>query len=424
MGVDSETSYTNFALLPSSSENNTSHEYISHEYRSSEYNRKLSLNVPPGTFMDDTDTLLEGDPKEDSKTRVILHKIYKHVLPKWSLFSMAVALGLAYIFTSLFHKKLNNETQIPLLRSIATGVFFFISGFKIDTQLIFKANRQWKLHTFIQVFCFIIFPIVTYTIVKLMSITGLDRGLLDGLIILACVPISMTSNVVVTVQANGNEAAALFNSAIGISIGTAVSPLFLYLFSQIDIFEQVPILIVLLQLLETIILPLAAGQIIRLLYIRRFKTENAIIGAIANMISAIMFTFIIFIIFTNVFSANISINVFSLASIFLLVVFIHFLMLGLVFLLTIPRFFGFSRADRIAALFCGTQKTLLIGLLLMNIVFREVPNVLAFVTIPLVMHHPVQMITNSILIPKLKEWKSRDPNALLNEYGPVLLEPL
>jgi solute carrier family 10 (sodium/bile acid cotransporter), member 7 len=63
----------------------------------------------------------------------------------------------------------------------------------------------------------------------------------------------MIVNVVVTRQAKGNDAAALFNAALGNSIGVFVSPGVLYFtYPGENVFSDVPIGSTLLNLVETV----------------------------------------------------------------------------------------------------------------------------------------------------------------------------
>ena len=62
-----------------------------------------------------------------------------------------------------------------------------------------------------------------------------------------------------------------------------------------------------------------------------------------------------------------------------------------------------TRADRISALYCGTQKTLALGAPLLAILFELNPD-LGLLSLPIVLYHPVQLLVGGALAPRLQAW--------------------
>ena len=66
--------------------------------------------------------------------------------------------------------------------------------------------------------------------------------------------------------------------------------------------------------------------------------------------------------------------------------------------------FGLVRGERIAVLFCASQKTLAIGAPLVAIVHPQQAD-LALAMLPMVIYHPVQLLVDGIIAARLKTAK-------------------
>lgn len=73
-------------------------------------------------------------------------------------------------------------------------------------------------------------PAIGFGIAKLLSLSSINPDLVQGLIVTMGMPTTISSNVVFTKLAGGNEAVAVVNAVIGNLIGIFVSPAWLYLY--------------------------------------------------------------------------------------------------------------------------------------------------------------------------------------------------
>lgn len=107
-----------------------------------------------------------------------------------------------------------------------------------------------------------------------MSIGILDPRLADGMVICACLPMTISSVTVMTKASNGDEAAAVFNCALGNVLGVFVSPVLIYAYvgsnGELDLAD------VLFKLAMRVVLPVIVGQCIQKQSKRavEFMTEN------------------------------------------------------------------------------------------------------------------------------------------------------
>jgi sodium/bile acid cotransporter 7 len=101
------------------------------------------------------------------------------------------------------------------------SLIFFFSGLSLKTKDLARSVLFVKLHTLVQLFSLGLIPLSTWllSLVILRIDSGFDRNITEGLIILGCVPTTVSSSVVLVKSANGNEPAALFNATIGNLIG-------------------------------------------------------------------------------------------------------------------------------------------------------------------------------------------------------------
>ena len=62
----------------------------------------------------------------------------------------------------------------------------------------------------------------------------------------------------------------------------------------------------------------------------------------------------------------------------------------------VSRGLGFSRADEIAAIFCGSKKTLAAGVPMAQLIFGTHPG-MGLILLPIMIYHPMQLIICSVL---------------------------
>ena len=82
----------------------------------------------------------------------------------------------------------------------------------------------------------------------------------------------------------------------------------------------------------------------------------------------------------------------------MLVSFVCLALFALVMVLTsnAARALGFAREDRIAAIFCGSKKTLASGVPMAKLIFGAHPG-LGLILLPIMIYHPLQLIVCGVL---------------------------
>ncbi len=241
---------------------------------------------------------------------------------------------------------------------------------------------------------FVLFPAVVIMTAWLSESADLTNLIYVGFIVLACIPTTITSCVVFTRNAGGNEEAALFNATLGNILGIFVTPLLIYFFIGQSIALD-PIAAI-KKLMLLVILPFLAGQIGRNYF---SITVNSVLAKSGTnwMILAIML-----IAFINAFGQGIDLEIIEL-------VYIAVLSLALKILLTIFTWHSsklmaasFSLADRKCLIITATQKTLALGLPIVTVLFSDNSN-LALISLPIIAYHTIQLIIDGIIVGQMAQ---------------------
>jgi sodium/bile acid cotransporter 7 len=160
---------------------------------------------------------------------------------------------------------------------------------------------------------------------------------------------------------------------------------------------EAPISSVLGQLSLEVLLPLVVGQAVRLL-----ARQRTAVFAQLRQIPSMLLLYLIFCVFCATFSSpmpadagrDIAIAVVGSAL-------LHGLLLALGWWLAGWRALRLDHASRLAALFCATQKTIALGVPMLSILYGHHPD-LAWLTLPLLCYHPLQLVAGGILAARLR----------------------
>lgn len=126
-----------------------------------------------------------------------------------------------------------SQTQVPapqqqLKETITTylmvSLIFFITGCTLDTRVLVQNYSRWRVHLFVQGQCFLVTSALAFGVVSAAATDRhfMDAGLLVGLVFLGCVATTMSSNVVMTRQANGNQALTVVQTTLGNFVGVSL----------------------------------------------------------------------------------------------------------------------------------------------------------------------------------------------------------
>ena len=286
---------------------------------------------------------------------------------------------------------------------IAVMFIFVLAGMGIKTEEFAKAFQRLRFNAFVQLFNFGACSGIVFGFSRLMLLAGaLPQSLADGMIICACLPITVNMVLVLTKSAGGDEAAAIFNAAFGNLTGVFLSPALIL--GYLGVSGSVDLGRVFFKLGLRVVLPIAVGQVLKNYvppakeFVKRYKKyfKKAQEWALV---------FIVYTVFCKTFYKG---SDASVGNIFTMIA------MQLVCLTTVMAtawtalriFFRNEPKLQAMGLFGCTHKTVAMGVPLINAIYEENPMV-GLYTLPLLIWHPMQLVLGSAVAPKVAAYVER-----------------
>jgi len=272
------------------------------------------------------------------------------------------------------------------------GIFavFFLHGLGLSAERMVAGLTRWRLHLLVQAFTFGVFPLLWLLLDALFG-RWLTPDLSLGFLYLCCVPSTISSSVAMTAIARGNVAGAIFNASLSSLLGVALTPLLVGVLGR-TAGQSLPFADTVLKLAGLLLLPLVLGQVARPFIGRGFARYQRYTHAFDKLV-------ILVLVYAS-FCDSVAAGVFSRYGGCLLAVTLVgvALLLAVVLYLTTlaARGAGFAKEDEIAAVFCGSKKTLASGAPMARLLFGAHPG-LGLIVLPLMLYHQLQLLVCSVL---------------------------
>jgi sodium/bile acid cotransporter 7 len=304
---------------------------------------------------------------------------------------MGAAVALAWLLPDAGAK--GGSLHPELINKLGVSLIFLLHGLMLSFAALAAGTRQWRVHLLVQAATFVLFPLLGLGVLWLAR-PGLGPELRTGLFFLCALPSTVSSSVALTAAARGNVAVAVFNATLSSLLGVVLTPLWLSL--VLGTAEQaLPLGSVVLDLVLWLVLPLVVGQLLRPLlggWAAAHKTGINVVDRLTILL--LVYTSFCDSVKGGVWSSGARPLVIStLVSVLLLSV-----ALGLTWLF--GGVFRFGRGERIAALFCGSKKTLASGVPMARLIFGAQPS-LALILLPIMIYHPLQLLVGGWLAGRL-----------------------
>jgi sodium/bile acid cotransporter 7 len=285
-------------------------------------------------------------------------------------------------------------TAFDVVRTASTvgiGLLFFLYGARLSTAETVRNLRHWRLQLSILSVTFAVFPLLGLA-TRWLADGWLAPQLVAGLLLLTLVPSTVQGCVVYTRIARGNVAAAVVSASTSNLLGVLLTPVLVALLmggeARVDAGS---VLRIVLQLLA----PFVLGQLLRPVvgaWVKRHDT-----GLKRFDRSTILL--IVYVAFSEGAEAGIWSAVPPQDVVVVVALAAALLAVGLLWCTAWGRAVGFDRADRVALLFCGSNKSLASGLPMATVLFPS--DVVAFVVLPLMAYHQLQLVVGSVLSSRL-----------------------
>ena len=270
---------------------------------------------------------------------------------------------------------------------VAIALLFFLHGAKLSREAVVAGMTHWRLHLLILAFTFVLFPVLGLAISK----SGLlSPTLSTGMLFLCCLPSTVQSSIAFTSIGRGNVAAAVCAASASNLLGIFLTPVLVSLLMHAHgetggAWASIkPIIIQLL-------LPFVVGQMVRPWVGPWIERHKSLVGKVDRGS--------ILLVVYSAFSAAVIGGIWHKVSIpeLLLLVVVCLALLAAVMAVTVfgSRALGFSKADEVAIVFCGSKKSLASGVPMAGILF---PGATAgILVLPLMLFHQIQLMACSVM---------------------------
>ncbi|MBY7789346.1 bile acid:sodium symporter [Vibrio fluvialis] len=314
----------------------------------------------------------------------VLAKIKK----EWFLVGMVVAILLATV-TSEFGRS-GGMIHLDQLTGVGVAIVFFLHGLGLSPQAIKAGVTNWRLHIYIQIATFVVYPIL-WVIFGEAFLAYMPAALAFGFCYLLVLPSTISSSVAMTSVGKGNVPGAIFNASLSSILGVFITPLLIQLFMgfegvQLDLLDSV------ISISKLLLLPMIAGQIMRPYLVTWVDRHKAVVNKVDK--------YVILLIVYNAFCDSVVNGIWSEFSVGLLatsIVICTVILLVMVHLIQWgARRTKFTLPDEVAAVFCGTKKTLAAGIPMAKVIFGADPS-LGMILLPIMLYHPIQIFYCAVL---------------------------
>lgn len=304
----------------------------------------------------------------------------------WFLLALLGVVSLAYWQPGLGSK----ASPVPwhLVTTSGVALVFFFYGLKLNLARLREGMRNWRLPLVVQFATFGLFPALAL-LAKPFFGAGQGPLLWQSIFFLCALPSTVSTSVVMVSIAGGNLPAAIFNASLSSLLGIVLTPLLTSLFLHTGTGGS-QLWGLAAQLLWQVVLPVGAGILL-----------NARFGAWADHYKAGLRLFDQFTILLIVFTAfceSFAEGIFrtyepaDIARLSAGMMGLYLLAFALIW--SLGRALGFSRADNIVAVFCGSKKSLVHGSVMASLLFPA-SAATGLLLLPLMLYHALQIILAS-----------------------------
>lgn len=301
-------------------------------------------------------------------------RFFTKIDPLMAMIMIAVLLALVFPAQGAFASGFSTAIKVAIF------LLFFLYGARLSPQEALAGLKNWKLHSTILAFTFLIFPLVGLLLFPLKYVLGDELYL--GVLYLTLVPSTVQSSVAFTSVARGNVAGAIVAASASNIVGVIATPLLVMALMSSgtltvsgDVFIDIAV---------QLLLPFILGQLLR-----RWVGELAK-KKVTKHVDRLSIAMVVY----AAFSEGMVEGIWSRVAWWQLLILIVFslvlveLMLWLTSLAS--KKLGFSRADSIAVQFCGTKKSLASGLPMAAVLFGG--GAVGALILPLMIFHQIQLM--------------------------------
>ena len=283
--------------------------------------------------------------------------------------------------------------------NVAVGLLFFLHGAKLSREAIVAGATHWRLHLVVLLSTFALFPLLGLALKPLLA-PLVTPALYAGVLFLCTLPSTVQSSIAFTSIAKGNVPAAVCSASASSLLGIFITPALVSLVvtNQAASGGASPwhtVGNIVLQLL----VPFVAGQLLRPL-IGKWIERNRGVLKFVDQGSILL---VVYGAFSEAVNEGLWHQIPLSALGGLLLISVVLLALALAVTMFVSKRLGFSRADQITIIFCGSKKSLAAGVPMAKVIFAS--HAVGAVVLPLMLFHQIQLMVCAALA---QRWGARD----------------
>jgi len=287
------------------------------------------------------------------------------------------------------------------ITNIAVGLLFFLHGAKLSREAIIAGATHWRLHILVLSCTFIAFPVLGLVLRPVLS-PLVTPALYAGVLFLCTLPSTVQSSIAFTSKARGNVPAAVCAASASSLLGIFITPALVSLVVTSQTGRGGSGWHTVGDIVMQLLVPFLAGQLLRPMIGHWVERNRAVLKLVDNgSILCVVF---------GAFSAAVTEGLWRHVPLSALGGLIVISGILLAILLGVTMFaskkLGFSRADQITIIFCGSKKSLAAGVPMAKVIFAA--NAVGAIVLPLMVFHQIQLMVCAALASR---WGERDMSA-------------
>lgn len=383
--------------------------------------------------------------RQEPKLLSILKRVIAFLLLQWFIIGVGIVILLAYFFPNVGRSGGIIRAEYTV-KYLVVAIIFFISGLTLSPQSMGRRLLDWRLHLLTQGGNFLLFSAIVYAVVNIVKAADpdfehLNRWAVLGMLVTACLPTTVASNVVMTGQAGGDQSAATIEVMIGNLAGAFLTPALLQLYtsnpswsfgalrpaagrSVSDIYVRV-----IEQLGLSVFIPLFIGEVIQWIWpvwIAKWRVKLRL-----SKIGQLCLLIIIWSTFSTPFYSHSFEAIANGTIVFVILVnILMYIMMAIVFFLLArcipcptwlasgvsvqrPKANVFVDVETaVAVLFCGPAKGIVLGTPLIQICYNGLSlQEQGIILVPAVLYQGFQIVFGQISVQIIRNWRLRTLDA-------------
>jgi solute carrier family 10 (sodium/bile acid cotransporter), member 7 len=280
--------------------------------------------------------------------------------------------------------------HVGLITQIGIALVFFLHGAALSRTALHVGAANWRLHALVQGTTFVLFPLLGGAIYYIAA-GFIPEDLRLGVFYLSALSSTISSSVAMTALARGDVAAAVFNATLSGLVGMAATPILMGLITATSA-HPLPWFSSILEIALKLLAPFVIGHLLRPVLATALLRHRGVAMALDRGVIVL----IVYGAFCESAAAGlwsrygplVLLEVFGFAALLLAA--------ALTFTTVAARRLRFSPEQEIAAVFCGSKKSLANGAPIAKILLGAHPG-LGMIMLPLLIYHQLQLMVCSVL---------------------------